>query len=74
MLITKHMLFVGFSLNDDNFHKIMDAVRAAMSGTKQSEDKNVCMIPFLPYKCDLLPWDLLHSVFLPLTFYFPLQK
>ena len=24
------MLFVGFSLNDDNFHKIMDAVRLAI--------------------------------------------
>ena len=30
MLITKHMLFVGFSLNDDNFHRIMDAVRGAI--------------------------------------------
>ena len=30
MLITKHMLFVGFSLNDENFHRIMDAVRGAM--------------------------------------------
>eukprot|EP00300_Choanocystis_sp_HF-7_P019814 c20440_g1_i1.p1 GENE.c20440_g1_i1~~c20440_g1_i1.p1 ORF type:complete len:540 (-),score=129.08 c20440_g1_i1:596-2215(-) len=26
LLITKHMLFVGFSLVDDNFHKIMDSV------------------------------------------------
>jgi hypothetical protein len=30
LLITKHMLFVGFSLNDENFHKIMDAVRLAL--------------------------------------------
>eukprot|EP00211_Chloroparvula_japonica_P003789 CAMPEP_0119126692 /NCGR_PEP_ID=MMETSP1310-20130426/5516_1 /TAXON_ID=464262 /ORGANISM="Genus nov. species nov., Strain RCC2339" /LENGTH=776 /DNA_ID=CAMNT_0007116863 /DNA_START=162 /DNA_END=2492 /DNA_ORIENTATION=+ len=30
LLITKHMLFVGFSLNDDNFHRIMDAVRLAV--------------------------------------------
>lgn len=27
LLITRHMLFVGFSLNDDNFHHIADAVR-----------------------------------------------
>lgn len=27
LLITRHMLFVGFSLNDDNFHRIVDAVR-----------------------------------------------
>jgi NAD-dependent SIR2 family protein deacetylase len=26
-LITRHMLFVGFSLADDNFHRIVDAVR-----------------------------------------------
>lgn len=26
-LITRHMLFIGFSLADDNFHRIVDAVR-----------------------------------------------
>ena len=30
LLITKHILFVGFSLNDDNFHRIADAVRQAI--------------------------------------------
>jgi hypothetical protein len=30
LLITRHMLFVGFSLNDDNFHRIADAVRRAV--------------------------------------------
>jgi hypothetical protein len=30
LLITKHMLFVGFSLADDNFHRIADAVRRAV--------------------------------------------
>jgi len=29
LLMTRQMLFVGFSLNDDNFHKIADAVRRA---------------------------------------------
>lgn len=29
MLLTKHMLFVGFSLNDPNFHRIADSVRRA---------------------------------------------
>ncbi|MCA9488893.1 MAG: SIR2 family protein [Myxococcales bacterium] len=32
MLITRHMLFVGFSLDDDNFHRIVDAVRRALVG------------------------------------------
>jgi hypothetical protein len=31
LLITRHMLFAGFSLTDDNFHQIVDAVRKAVS-------------------------------------------
>jgi hypothetical protein len=30
LLITKHMLFVGFSLGDPNFHRIADAVRKVL--------------------------------------------
>jgi NAD-dependent SIR2 family protein deacetylase len=30
MLITKHMMFTGFSLNDDNFLRIVDQVRRAV--------------------------------------------
>jgi len=33
LLITRHMLFVGFSLEDDNFHRIVDAVRKAIHMT-----------------------------------------
>jgi hypothetical protein len=36
LLITKHFLFVGFSLTDDNFVKIVDQVRQAM-GDKPSK-------------------------------------
>lgn len=32
MLITRHMLFVGFSLTDDNFHRIIEEVRKAVKG------------------------------------------
>lgn len=32
LLITRHMLFVGFSLTDDNFHRIADDVRKAIRG------------------------------------------
>lgn len=35
MLITRHMLFVGFSLDDDNFHRIVDAVRRALAGSRR---------------------------------------
>jgi hypothetical protein len=31
LLMMRHMLFVGFSLKDDNFHRIADAVRRARS-------------------------------------------
>jgi len=30
LLITRHMLFVGFSLKDDNFHRIIDEVRRSV--------------------------------------------
>lgn len=32
MLITKHMLFVGFSLRDENFHKVATTVNKAIAG------------------------------------------
>ena len=38
MLITKHMLFVGFSLKDDNFVAIAHEVRSAMSLAPRSEE------------------------------------
>jgi len=34
MLMTRHMLFVGFSLSDDNFHRIADDVRQVVRGNK----------------------------------------
>lgn len=35
MLITKHMLFLGFSLRDDNFLRIVDQVRRAVHPNEQ---------------------------------------
>lgn len=29
LMMTKHMLFVGFSLQDDNFHRLFDSVQRA---------------------------------------------
>lgn len=37
MLITRHMLFVGFSLEDDNFRRIVDAVRQALTSADRDE-------------------------------------
>ncbi|MEM1347783.1 MAG: SIR2 family protein [Myxococcota bacterium] len=36
LLLTKHMLFVGFSLEDDNFHRIADDVRKVVRTTRTS--------------------------------------
>lgn len=41
LLITKHFLFVGFSLTDDNFLKIVDQVRQAMGDQQQSKKKKI---------------------------------
>lgn len=38
MLITRKMLFVGFSMNDDNFHRIIDDVRKARLTTDPDAD------------------------------------
>ncbi|MGH7194939.1 MAG: SIR2 family NAD-dependent protein deacylase, partial [Candidatus Saccharimonadales bacterium] len=35
LLITRQMLFVGFSLTDENFHRIADDVRKAIRGPEQ---------------------------------------
>src|SRR3712207_8779016 len=39
LLITRHMLFVGFSLTDDNFHRIAYDVRSAL-GAVAAEDRD----------------------------------
>jgi hypothetical protein len=36
MLITRHILFLGFSLTDDNFHAVIDEVRRAIDGDASS--------------------------------------
>jgi hypothetical protein len=33
MLLTRHLLFVGYSMSDDNFHRIVHQVRAIVQGT-----------------------------------------
>lgn len=38
LLITRHMLFVGFSLTDDNFHRIVHDVRTAVGNAELRPD------------------------------------
>jgi hypothetical protein len=48
LLLTRHMLFVGFSLTDDNFHRIADDVRKAIRGSSKAG-------PARPFGTALLP-------------------
>jgi hypothetical protein len=38
LLITRHMLFAGFGLDDDNFHRIVHEVRTAVGGAGDRPD------------------------------------
>lgn len=38
MLLTRHMLFVGYSLSDDNFHRLVHQVRTAIGSSERSAD------------------------------------
>src|SRR3954470_16264331 len=38
MLLTRHMLFVGYSLSDDNIHRLVHQVRAAIGSNDRPPD------------------------------------
>jgi hypothetical protein len=38
MLLTRHMLFVGYSLSDDNFHRLVHQVRGAIGSSDRPAD------------------------------------
>jgi hypothetical protein len=38
MLMTRHMLFVGYSLSDEDFHQLVDEVRLARSPTQTDDE------------------------------------
>mmetsp|Transcript_8423 Transcript_8423/g.10419 ORF Transcript_8423/g.10419 Transcript_8423/m.10419 type:complete len:231 (-) Transcript_8423:71-763(-) len=51
-LLTSHLLFIGFSLNDDAFHQIMDSVLKAQG--KSSSCVGTCIqLLHNPYTCEL---------------------
>lgn len=69
MLITRHMLFVGFSLDDDNFHRIVDAVRRALVGARRDRLGTVIALFANPLVEQLWSEDLewLHMLDEPVT-------
>ena len=46
LLITRHMLFVGFSLSDDNFHRIADDVRKALGLERPADGERIVTAEF----------------------------
>jgi hypothetical protein len=47
LLLTRHMLFVGFSLTDDNFHRIIDVVKRAIGSRRLGTCLSVAGNPLL---------------------------
>ena len=43
--MTKHMLFVGYSLNDDSFHRVMHEVRQVV-GNKPRQKLGTALVLF----------------------------
>lgn len=41
MLLTRHLLFVGYSMRDDNFHRIVHQVRETVRGSTPSVDRRL---------------------------------
>jgi hypothetical protein len=54
-LLTKHLLFVGFSLTDDNFHKVFDAVIKAMPASQLAANNTAIMLSVSPMQAEL--WE-----------------
>ena len=44
LLVTRHMLFVGFGLSDDHFHAVVHDVKRALAGTKRSSLGTVLLL------------------------------
>jgi hypothetical protein len=44
MLMTRHMLFVGYSLTDDSFHRVIHEVRRARSGTGDTQTLGTALL------------------------------
>ena len=58
LLITRQMCFVGFGLEDDNFHRVVDAVRRATEGAKRSNTDD----PHLGYATALQPMPVMETL------------
>ena len=57
MLMTKHMLFVGFSLNDPNFHQIVHDVRRATGRGSDGKEKMGTNLPLIDSNFSRRLWE-----------------
>ena len=48
MLLTRHMLFVGYSLSDDNFHRIAHQARAALGPATERANRSAFGTALMP--------------------------
>lgn len=66
LLITRHMLFVGFSLTDDNFHRIVYEVRTAIGAEHRQRLGTALLLKEDPTQAELWSQDLSLTAMAPL--------
>jgi hypothetical protein len=57
LLITRHMLFVGFSTDDANFHQIADAVRKALGDRAPDAERLGTVLDLYDHPARRLLWE-----------------
>ncbi len=59
LLLTRHLLFVGYGLGDDNMHRLMHGVRAALGGREQrvGESKLATVVAAAPESLADRVWE-----------------
>lgn len=61
LLVTKHLLFVGYSLSDDDFHQLVDEIRIATASSNTEADTRLGTVLMTDYWPLATLWsDLLH--------------
>ena len=60
--MTKHMLFVGYSLTDDSFHRVMHEVRTVVGKPRGDDRFGTAVLLFRDPNVEKLWGDLLHVV------------
>jgi hypothetical protein len=63
LLVTKHLLFVGYSLSDDDFHQLVDEIRIATASSNPEADTRLGTVLMTDHWPLASLWsDLLHKM------------